>query len=374
MKRNIVPLLGIAFVVAIVSTGVFYGLFAGRLKSSVPETATRTLMVAARNLDRGTVLQPGDLRVSQMSGGGLKESYAKPEELVGQTLIEPVQEGEPISPKQLASGQGGAGGRVPAGLRAVSVHVSESAGVVALLKPGVRVDVQAVTRRENSAELKTILQNVEVLGVSPQPEAAGSQGALPVVTLLTKTLDADVLALADSAARIRLALRNPSDGDTPARRPLALAAVFSSSQESSFVPRGADTTALKVASNGVVAQESSVSFRVQVLDVTAAGLVQLEAQLTDRGTATHDSARLAAFRPGADGADVAAKLAEAHEAEVLTSANLTSSPARVAARRRAVLPVACRVRLPSRRGRQEQRPRAATGQLAPGGRNRDPNF
>jgi hypothetical protein len=34
MKKNLVPLLGIAFVVAIVSTGIFYGLFVGRLKTA----------------------------------------------------------------------------------------------------------------------------------------------------------------------------------------------------------------------------------------------------------------------------------------------------------------------------------------------------
>ena len=34
MKKNLVPLLGIAFVVAIISTGIFYGLFVGKLKSA----------------------------------------------------------------------------------------------------------------------------------------------------------------------------------------------------------------------------------------------------------------------------------------------------------------------------------------------------
>ena len=53
MKRNIVPLLGIAFVVAIVSTGVFYGLFAGRLKSSSSEITGQSIVVAAHDLQRG---------------------------------------------------------------------------------------------------------------------------------------------------------------------------------------------------------------------------------------------------------------------------------------------------------------------------------
>ena len=38
MKRNMVPLLGIAFVAAIVATGVVYGLFGGRLRAKAPES------------------------------------------------------------------------------------------------------------------------------------------------------------------------------------------------------------------------------------------------------------------------------------------------------------------------------------------------
>src|ERR1700674_1239337 len=82
MKRNIVPLLGIAFVVAIVSTGIFYGLFAGKLKSSVGEVPGQSILVAARNLDPGTVLQPTDVRVSEVKGT-FKSGFSRPEELVG---------------------------------------------------------------------------------------------------------------------------------------------------------------------------------------------------------------------------------------------------------------------------------------------------
>ncbi len=85
MKRNLVPLLGIAFVVAIISTGVFYGLFAGKLRSS-SELPGHAIVVAARDLDRGTVIQPSDLRVSEVQGvlGG---AFSKPEDAAGATLL-----------------------------------------------------------------------------------------------------------------------------------------------------------------------------------------------------------------------------------------------------------------------------------------------
>ena len=94
MKRNMVPLLAIAFVVAIISTGVFYGLFAGKLRSS-SELPGHAIVVAARDLDRGTVLQRSDLRVSEVQGvlGG---SISKPEEAIGGTLLTSLKASEPL--------------------------------------------------------------------------------------------------------------------------------------------------------------------------------------------------------------------------------------------------------------------------------------
>ena len=63
MKKNLVPLLGIAFVVAIISTGIFYGLFVGRLKSATIAPG-QTIVVAAASLDRGAVVKPGDVKLA----------------------------------------------------------------------------------------------------------------------------------------------------------------------------------------------------------------------------------------------------------------------------------------------------------------------
>src|ERR1700682_3937965 len=119
MKRNILPLLGIAFVVAIISTGVFYGLFAGRMRSATSEGAGQSIVVAAKNLDRGAVVQAGDLRVSQLKGT-LQGSFSKPEEAVGVTLLEAVRQNEPLLQDRVASRDaksGGASTAIPAGMR-----------------------------------------------------------------------------------------------------------------------------------------------------------------------------------------------------------------------------------------------------------------
>jgi len=71
--------------------------------------------------------------------------------------------------------------------------------------------------------------------VNPQLDPSSQGGNLPSVTLLTNPADADVLALADSGARVRLALRNPLDNAVRSRTPLTLDAILrGSSAVSSF--------------------------------------------------------------------------------------------------------------------------------------------
>jgi Flp pilus assembly protein CpaB len=229
MKRNMVPLVGIAFVAALVATGVVYGLFGGRLRGKPIELAGQSIVVAARDLDRGTVVKSTDLQVSQIKGA-LKGSYSKVEDAVGATIVDAVQKNEPLLESRMASLDPkvpGAGSGVVAGMRAVSIRMSESLGLMGLLHAGSRVDVQAVTERSGPTELRTILQNVEVLRLSPHLEAVGDGRVMvPIATLLVPAQSADTIALADSGAHIRLTLRNPLDDATAPHKVLGLAAVF----------------------------------------------------------------------------------------------------------------------------------------------------
>lgn len=314
MKKNMIPLVAIAFVVAILSTAVFYGLFASKLRSSGPETPAQPVVVAARNLDRGTVLKAADLRVSELrSETKLESSLAKPDLAVGQTLIDSVQTGEPITRQRLGST---AAGGVPKGMRGVSIRVADSTGIASLLRPGAKVDVQAFSGRSGSVELKTILQNVEVLSVNPQTEAREGAAAT-VVTVLTRPQDTDLIALADSGARIRVAMRNPTDNDTVPGRSLAIAALFQSGRDS------APTPALKNVrvSAPAAADANPVQLSVQVLGANADAVREIDSKLAEPAAA--DSVRIAPFRVGIDTDELIQKLVEKRELEVLSSSRLS---------------------------------------------------
>jgi pilus assembly protein CpaB len=209
MKKNLVPLLGIAFVVAIVATGIFYGLFVGRLKTA--SAPGPSIVVAARNLDRGASLQAADVKLTPWGGAAIPEgALTAVGQVDGLTLISSMQENEPVLQSRLASRTSGSGAGlgIAPGMRAVSIHATDSSGIVSLLRPGHRVDVQLVLTQSSSLpELRTILQNIEVLSVAPSDGRSNN----PVVTLLVNPDGADMAGLGDSAAHLRLLLRNPLD-------------------------------------------------------------------------------------------------------------------------------------------------------------------
>ncbi|HTR37203.1 MAG TPA: Flp pilus assembly protein CpaB [Bryobacteraceae bacterium] len=299
------PLLGIAFVVAIISTGVFYGLFAGKLQSSSGDLPGHAIVVATHDLDRGTVLGAGDLRLSVVPGA-LSGSFSKTEDLVGATLLAPVKANEALLEERVASREpkpGTSGGIVPAGMRAVSLRVSESDGLLSLLRPGSRVDIEGVLERNGIVELHTALQNAEVLSVSPQTQQIGNRGPVSIVTVLTPASEADAVALADSGGRIRLALRNPLDKGTAAHT-------------------GSSTSPAAHATSW----DHPVQLHVEVLRASDAALGELASQLND--PAADDSLRVAAFHSAGDAEHLVRSLEEKHEIEVVSRERLTAGVGR----------------------------------------------
>jgi pilus assembly protein CpaB len=229
-KKNLVTLLAIAFMVALVATGMFYGLFVTKLKSN---GSGKTLVVAAKPLEAGTVLTSDDIKNVAWPAEELPEgAFENRDQVVGKTLFGSLSQAEPVLAARLASAEGGGqSAGIPAGMRAVSIHVSDSSGVMGLLHAGHKVDVQVVIAKTNDAgaQLRTAIEGLEVLSVSNKPEANSQGFSLPVATLLASPAQADVLALADSGARLRLTLRNPLDAATRTRSPLTLSTVMQTS-------------------------------------------------------------------------------------------------------------------------------------------------
>ncbi len=214
MKKNLIPLVSIAFVVAAICTAVFYGLVAGRLATPAAANANGTLVVAARAISAGERVSAADgksIPSSHQPGADVPlNAFRSTAQLEGLTAIRDIKPNEPLSGAQLASTETGGLG-IPLGRRAISIQVADSSGVLALLHAGHRVDVLAIHGEGSQAQAKTVLRDLEVLRVNKQSEPSPGKAALPVVTLLATPAEADQLALADAVTRVRLLLRNPFD-------------------------------------------------------------------------------------------------------------------------------------------------------------------
>lgn len=244
MKKNLLRLLAIAFAVALLSTFLFYRLLLGKLAS---EEAAQPPAAAA-----GMKPEPGPA--------------------------------------------------VPAGMRAVSIHVVDSNSVTAMVQPGHRIDIHAVGNRDSSALLRTVLQNVEVLagpGTDPGPQRPGAQ----MLTVLVKPEEADLLALADSGARIRISLRNHADPGLHAARRLAVGQLF----EAAARPPARQA-------------EASVALLVHMLGATPAAVQSLSAGLLT--PLLEETLQVSAFRPDSDIETRLSRLGE--QVQVLSAASLVA--------------------------------------------------
>ena len=327
LKRRIVPLLGIAFVVAIIATGVFYGLFVGELKSATTRMSNQNILVATNDLPRGKLLEESDVKVSRWAGAEpLAGAFTSASQIVGKPLMSNVSHNEPITESKISASSSGASQLVPKGMRAVSVRIQESSGLIPFLKPGHRVDIQIVSAANS---LRTILENVEVLSISA-PSANMPGTLVNVLTLLVTPAEADRAALADATAKLRLVLRNPNDQEAT-RRPgielnRALEDLHLSSGSTQAISQSAGYTALSTqttAANGSgAAVQNRIDFQIKVLGVNDKGFESLRAALSAQPK--QGQLLVSSFRQGSNADKIVSQLSAANQAELLASSSYVS--------------------------------------------------
>ncbi|HYM08294.1 MAG TPA: Flp pilus assembly protein CpaB [Terriglobales bacterium] len=334
MKKKLLPLLGIAFVVAVVTTGIFYGLLVGRLRSDSERHSEPAIVVAARSLDRGAVLDKSQVKLASWSSTELPpDPFIDPGQVVGLTVLQPISDGQPLTQAKLSSRGTNAARSIPPGMRAVSIRVSDSPGVISLLRARQRVDVQAVRNHNgpngSEAELRTVLQDVEVLNVQSENERPGAPA---VVTVLAKPVEADVLGVADAGARVRLVLRGGGDEQKEPLPSLGLAALF----HSNTVAPGRQI--LRASANGrspsprpkphaslqgpAAPGDTQLELRVRLASVSVSGLAELSNQLAAPSRA--DLLQVTAFRSGWDLEQALRSFESRRLLEVLSSSKLAT--------------------------------------------------
>jgi len=222
-RKQMIIVLGLALLFGAGAGFVVLEYLRTPLESVAAETSqTRPVVVAARDLTAGTILQPLDVKVVAWPADLAPAAYPSDESaVIGRAVVAHVSADEPFLETKLA--QRGQGGGLPVvipdGMRAVSVKVDEVIGVAGFVLPGTRVDVLAtfdVGSDREDAVTRVILQNVEAIaaGQTTQPDAQGKPQTVPVITLLVSPEEAEDLTLAATQGQIQLALRGTLDRES----------------------------------------------------------------------------------------------------------------------------------------------------------------
>ena len=239
------PIAVILMVVALVASGLAAFLAKRWLTTSAErqEAAAQAVevLVAARDVPAGLVLQAGDLRwdrwplslanprlVTRTAG---QDPAAR---FVGRTVRFGLTESEPLSDAAVFKPEAGVlAGMLAPGMRAISIAITTPSGVSGFVMPGDRVDVVlgADVAREQGKRVEsgpvaqyaseTILEDVRVLAIDQQI-ARGRDGAAilgKTATLEVTSKQGEVLTTAGMMGQLSLVLRGPGPDSGPAARP-----------------------------------------------------------------------------------------------------------------------------------------------------------
>ncbi len=219
MDRRFLTVLAVSLIFALIVSTIFYKVTSGSggAKSGQP-TDLKDVVVAAKPLSVGLTIKATDLRVAKIPAEQFpKGGFSNINEVVDRPVVSNILLDEPINEGRLAARGSGAGLApiIPVGMRAVTVRVTDVAGVAGFVLPGLRVDVLVTGRLPNSdaSMTATVLQNLLVLsaGQTIQPDGRGQAINTPTVTLLATPEQAETLTLAGNQGSIQLVLRNGSD-------------------------------------------------------------------------------------------------------------------------------------------------------------------
>jgi pilus assembly protein CpaB len=225
MNRRLLTILFVAFVIAAACTLIVVRMVGSKMSTPAHQVATTRVVAAAGDIKLGSVLALPNLTTMELAGMVPKGAILEKDQasLVGRGVLADMYAGEPIMENRLAAP--GAGGGLAAtirqGMRACAVKVDDVVGVAGFVTPGMRVDVlisgvppgQPSTTNDQGSQVKTLLQNIEVLsaGVNIEKSADGKAQPVQVVNLLVTPEQAEILSLASSQTHIQLVLRNPLD-------------------------------------------------------------------------------------------------------------------------------------------------------------------
>jgi pilus assembly protein CpaB len=238
--------LSVAGVLAL-GTGVLTFNYLASVGHANAPVAQRTVLIAAKAIPAHATVTADMVNTMQRPSSAVDpDAFVDPASAVGGIAVNDIPAGSQLTASKLMRAASSTfPSRVGHGMRAVAIPIDRVKSVSNLVKPGDRVDVIAVTspRTDVAPKAMTIIRGAKVLSIgqtidptttaTPAPES--SQYGSATATLEVSPAQADMLALADINATLRLALRPP---DEALRSQPAEKLTFPASQPRPVMPAG----------------------------------------------------------------------------------------------------------------------------------------
>lgn len=181
---------------------------------------TMQIVVPTRDVLRGERVAAADMSIREIPVDYADRNSVTPDRFdaaIGQALVSDLQEGRALLWAHLESGAIPTfSGKLPVGMRAVTVTVDQISSISGMLVPKDRVDLVLTMQDSSKTATFPLLQNVLVLatGTRVEPGNSGQDNQVETyatVTLLLSPEDAKKVILAQDAGKLQAVLRNPDD-------------------------------------------------------------------------------------------------------------------------------------------------------------------
>ncbi len=191
-----------------------------------PSHATIEVVVARRDLEAGTVVDPDSMAVREVPVDLVPGSAVLPERFeqhLGARIGQPMRSGEPLLAGAIVGADASTfSTRIRSGIRAMSVLVDEVNSVSGMLQPGDRIDLLFTVRPPVAPGMppaqevtSTLMQDLAVLATGRQVRADKGDAAglrhFTAITVEVSPAQAQELIVAQRSGKLTAMLRNPDD-------------------------------------------------------------------------------------------------------------------------------------------------------------------
>lgn len=230
----------VAAVTAVMAKNMFTGASAPEAQAAAVPQGPK-ILVARKPLPVGTIVDAESFTFQPWPAELMQQAYyaegapdADTSKLVGMVVRNPVTAGQPLTRGTLVGPQdrGFLAAALGPGMRAITVPVSDTAGVAGFVFPGDRVDLVLTQEVEGGGDgpplnvSETIVRNLRVLATDQRVDSKGEDGKPLVKTFTNVTFEvtpriAEKIAVADKIGDLSLALRSLADNTAELERMVA---------------------------------------------------------------------------------------------------------------------------------------------------------